>query len=726
MSLLRFARLQVLSTAIFVFLLACAGARGEGAPWLPYGPDGGDARSFAVDTADHAHLYLGTANGWIYESHDEGAAWSRLSKVGKRDDLVIDNIVVDSGNPKHLMIGAWVLGSDPDGGFFESRDGGRSWTSPAAMVHQSIRALAQAPSDPKVLVAGTLTGVYRSRDAGEHWDLISPPESKEIHEVESIAIDPVDPETIYAGTWHLPWKTVDGGQNWSNITARQGIIDDSDVFSIIIDPKDPKTVYASACSGIYKSEDAGVKFEKVKGIPNTARRTQVLMQDPENLDVVYAGTTEGLFRTQDAGHTWGRLTGPEVIVNDVFVDPKDSQRVMLATARGGVLMSNDGGMTFEPSNRGFSARQITAFVGDARRPGTLYAGVVNDKEWGGVFMSRDGGLTWAQRSDGLSGRDVFSLAEAPDGSLVAGTGHGIFRYEDGIWLRTMDAGILAPSEVRVEAAAADDTSARLVRASAETTKGKVKTGTTAKARAAAARAHSSGRSVVLVKGTTRTVPKSHAAAGKGVVGGSAVAGSGYDGVVHALASVGDRMFAATSEGVLSGDATGGKWAKVPGLDGSEWWYVAAAKQSVVVAGLSRMMYSSDGGRTWLELSVPPKVTQVSAVAVDDKGEFWVGGREGVFLSSDNGLTWQTLRDLYMPNVDSLYYDARTDQILVTSNGGATLAGAVNVETRAVKFWDTGWNLRFMRPVGDHLLGATLYDGVVIEPRWVEVDGKGGA
>ncbi len=75
------------------------------------------------------------------------------------------------------------------------------------MHGQSVRSLAQARSNPRVLVAGTLRGVYRTEDGGRHWREISPPGSTEIHEVESLAIDPYDARTIYAGTWHLPWRT---------------------------------------------------------------------------------------------------------------------------------------------------------------------------------------------------------------------------------------------------------------------------------------------------------------------------------------------------------------------------------------------------------------------------------------------------------------------------------------------------------------------------------------
>jgi photosystem II stability/assembly factor-like uncharacterized protein len=145
-------------------------------------------------------------------------------------------------------------------------------------------------------------------------------------------VDPTDPQIVYAGTWHLPWKTEDGGANWHNI--KKGLIDDSDVFSIIIDPAKRRTVFLSACSGIYKSETAGELFRKIQGIPSTARRTRVLMQDPENHEVVYAGTTEGLYKTQDAGKTFQSMTGPDVIVNDVYVDPHDSNHLLLATDRG--------------------------------------------------------------------------------------------------------------------------------------------------------------------------------------------------------------------------------------------------------------------------------------------------------------------------------------------------------------------------------------------------------
>ncbi len=133
------------------------------------------------------------------------------------------------------------------------------------------------------------------------------------------------------------------------------------------------------------------------------------MQDPEQRDVVYAGTTEGLYKTLNSGKTFERLTDSDVVVNAVYVDPGDSNRVLLATDRGGVLTSQEAGVTFTQSNQGISERKVAAVLVDRDNPDVLYAGVVNDKKYGGVFRSSDGGAHWEQLGSGLDGSDVFAL-----------------------------------------------------------------------------------------------------------------------------------------------------------------------------------------------------------------------------------------------------------------------------------------------------------------------------
>jgi photosystem II stability/assembly factor-like uncharacterized protein len=627
--------------------------------WFPLGPYGGDARSFAADSQDSKHLFLGTATGWVYESRDGGGTWNRLSQIMRRNDLVIDHILTDPRATQMVIVGVWCV-DRPDGGLFISSDGGKSWVDEPDMHGQSIRALTRSASSPDTLIAGTLQGVFRSVDNGKHWKPISPAGSMEIHEIESVAVDPKNPEIIYAGTWHLPWKTVDGGAHWENI--KHGIIEDSDVFSIIIDPKQTNIVYASACSGIYKSTNAGAEFKggvslnKLQGIPSSARRTRKLMQDPQHLQTVYAGTTEGLYRTLDGGVQWDKLTGSDVIVNDVYVDPNDSAHVLLATDRGGVLSSHDFAASFRASNAGFSARQVTAYAADPRNPALVYVGVVNDKETGGVFQSNDGGVHWQQQSAGLGGRDVFSLASTSNRTLLAGTTHGIFRLQDGLW-----------------------TDSSALQAASPEHKGPRARGQVVHATAEAAR---------------------------------------LDAVVYSLVPDGYTTYAGTSQGLLRSASDGMSWTPVHALGIVEARFVANERSMLLVADLKRIVLSLDGGEKWVPIAMPVGLTQVSAVAVDGHGGMWVGGREGIFLSQDKGMSWKPLHDLSINQVDSIYFDPIGDRILLTTSTSPVVF-SVKLPDLKVRYWDTGWKLRFARPVGDYILGATLFDGIVVQPKMVD-------
>ncbi len=662
--------------------------------WLPYGPDGGDARAFALDPHDHTHVFLGTLTGTIFDSHDSGSTWKRVARLGSRDDLAVDNIVVDPNDSNHILVGAWVL-DRADGGLYTTTDGGKTWAANDQMKGHSIRALTMAPSDPKILVIGALDGVFRSTDSGKSWSLISPAGNAEIKEVESIAIDPKDPRIIFAGTWHLPWHTSDGGEHWTNIGKPDGLIDDSDVFSIIIDVKNPKILYLSACSGIYRSVNEGGLFEKVKGIPSESRRTRVLMQDPLVESTVYAGTTNGLWKTTDAGHTFALHGNPNYIINDVSVDPQNTKHVLLATDRNGVLVSEDGGLTFQPSNSGFSARQVSAIAQDRSNPNTLYVGVINDKAAGGMFTSPDGGLHWQQQSTGLAGADVFSLGQTPGGTLLAGTRHGIYRLGGDTWTTSGLTLALPPEEKATEE---KKQGARVRAASNAAPTKSVHTRSSTASRTTARTKRDPSVSTAPV----RSVPPQQSSTG-----------------VYAITSSDDAVFAATEEGLLVSRDDGHNWNRVRTANAASWRLVTTQGSSVAVADLKTIAFSTDKGVTFNAVTVPADLTLISSLALDDTGHLWVGGREGVFVSDDNGASWHTVKGLFVPNTSGLYFDRANSRVLVTSNQPGTLVFAVHEPEMSVKYYETGWALRQARSVGDHLVGVTPYDGLVLQPKMVD-------
>jgi photosystem II stability/assembly factor-like uncharacterized protein len=672
---------RVFTRVSFLVLFAVSGLTAQ-TQWSAIGPMGGDARAFAAVPGQPQHLYLGTTNSWIYESVDGGASWHRLSKLDPADDLVLDHIVVDAANTATVYAAAWKL-DQPGGGLWVSRDSGRSWSAVEGLRGQSIRAFAQAPSEPRILIAGTLEGVFRSRDSGVSWTQISPPGSLEIHEVESVAIDPADPEVIYAGTWHLPWKTTDGGEKWHNI--KKGVIDDSDVFSIIIDPAQPKIVFASACSGIYKSENAAELFKKIEGIPSTARRTRVLKQDPGNREVLYAGTTEGLYKTVDGGRHFERMTGPDVIVNDVLIDPEDSNHVLVATDRGGVLLSRDGAASFVAANEGFSGRKVEALLVErppAERPTAptaqppavsptepmerIFAGVVNDKSDGGVFVSADGGAHWEQISEGLEGRDVFALAESPEGTIVAGTNHGIFALEE-----SKDSGD-APGFHWSSRSTIQNT---LVKTATETHNGK--------------RINIEKQ----VKDTRREM----------------------DGRVHAIDLSGEAWLAATPGGVYTSKDKGESWQGGPVMGVGDYLSVAAHGAQLTAARKDGVVLSTDGGESWSPLGIPAMLTRIHAIVFSSDGTLWLGAREGVYFTHDLGKTWMWVHRFPLSDVDALFYDAHLGRILASSRSSDQVY-AIDPKSLGWKWAQTGYKIALVRAAGERLLAASLYDGVVEEPK----------
>jgi hypothetical protein len=302
-------------------------------------------------------------------------------------------------------------------------------------------------------------------------------------------------------------------------------------------------------------------------------------------------------------------------------------------------------------------------VADFAVPARVYVGVVNDKGWGGVFVSENGGLTWTQKSAGLNGNDVFSLGQAQDGTVLAGTGHGLYRLHGEVWDRVQDV-TLAPAT------------------------------------------------------------HGHPAPGKKLAPPARVQGlrgktEPFDANISAISRTGDTLYAATSGGLLVSHTAGGSWNLAGGVERHEWNLVAAARSMVVAATRTNAILTINGGRHWAPVTLPESLTQLAAVAVDGAGGLWMAGREGVFVSENGGHTWETLKNLSIRDVNSLFYDEPLQRMLITANNTNTIAFGVHLPDRALRYWNTGWNLKLVRPVGDHLVGATLFDGMVVQPRMVD-------
>lgn len=656
--------------------------------WQLIGPEGGNVRSLAYDPSDPNRLLLGTSSSQLFISQDGGNSWNLFAHLGAGDDYVFDHIVFDPTNPATVYAAAWGLFNDNDGGVFRSDDGGHTWRELMGAHGKSIRALAMAPSDHNTLVIGALDGVFRTRDGGATWERITPENTQAIENHSSlrnfvsVAIDPQNPDIIYAGTRHLPWKTTDGGANWHNL--KEGILDDSDVFSIIVDPKKPSRVYASACSGIYLSENGAELFHRVQGLPHSAIRTRVLRQDPQRPAIVYAGTTGGLWKTEDNGVRWKLVTATNVIVNDVMIDPRNPDRVLVATDKRGVLVSNDGFRSYTASNRGFSHRVVGDVIADRRDPNKLYVGVVNDQDMGGLFYSDDSGKSWRQSSRGLADRDILSLQQAENGVLFAGTNHGIFSLASvsGSW-----------------------TSAAMIRGPVPEWQPKVETPEPVAVKPKA----KTSKATAASKGKART--------SKPKVPAEAVIPADTAPRVRSVRIGEKAWYAATDEGLFISVDDGKKWYSQPVEGEGDFSAVNSYEDgTVTLAGPKGAYISRDDGKTWNSLVLPNWATHVYNLTLTPDSSLWLGTRQGALRSTDGGQSWRYLGAVGLPKneVLAVRYDAEGHRLLAT----ALHSDGVFESKDDGKSWqstsDAGVPIRAALNYQGHLLVASFYNGLLLQ------------
>jgi photosystem II stability/assembly factor-like uncharacterized protein len=240
-------------------------------------------------------------------------------------------------------------------GIFYSKGGldevGKNWErlaeSPANAVAISI-----APDfeeDP-CIVAGNLSGLYLSRDAGKSWKKGRIPRTTAT--IQAIAFSPnyAQDGFIFAGTREDGiLYSDDRGQTWK--TRSFGFLDPS-VSTIAISPAFTKdeTAYAGTDSGLYYTYTGGLAWRELP-FPTEAGAVLCLGISPgfSQDGIVFAGTEEGgLYRSRNRGKGWQTLRSPGMMINALLVSPKfDQDNTLMVITENGVFQSKDQGDHWE-------------------------------------------------------------------------------------------------------------------------------------------------------------------------------------------------------------------------------------------------------------------------------------------------------------------------------------------------------------------------------------------
>lgn len=321
--------------------------------------------------------------------------WRNLGPAHANGGLVSDIAVPLPRSPAEPRAGTTMYVAGP-GGLFKTVDGGKNWKPLGDdVIANSIGRVVVANTDPNVLwistgyidVFGTLVpgrGLFRSLDAGEHWEQAGFERSEFMG---AVAIHPKDANTVLAcvkGPLSRPskergvYRTTDGGKNWTQVLY---VNEWTGAVDLSIDPVNPNIIYAvtqqqavhprvyvdfGPGSGIYKSKDGGVTWKKMtKGLPKEWGQGSIAVS-PASPNIVYAllddngphlrrNDVEGnasdgvyLYRSLDAGESWERGANNfgwamSYYQNRVFADPVEPGRVY-GTAPD-LIVSTDTGKT---------------------------------------------------------------------------------------------------------------------------------------------------------------------------------------------------------------------------------------------------------------------------------------------------------------------------------------------------------------------------------------------
>ena len=198
---------------------------------------------------------------------------------------------------------------------------------------------------------------------------------------------------------------------------------DASLQCVAVSPADPDVVCCgTADHGLLSSTDAGASWTRVDGIDG-ARVTSVTAASTDEGVTWWAGTEPSrVYRSRDA-LTWTACDGLTDLpsssswafpprphthhVRWIQVDPHDPDHLYVAVEAGALVLTFDGGQTWEDRVEG-SRRDTHSMATHSDAPGRAYCAAGD-----GYAETSDGGETWEHPQDGLNHRYCWSVVVDP-------------------------------------------------------------------------------------------------------------------------------------------------------------------------------------------------------------------------------------------------------------------------------------------------------------------------
>ena len=243
------------------------------------------------------------------------------------------NVVYGSG---YAYDGAWKLC------FMHSTDGGSTFSNTFIPLGGSFtqsygRAIAVSQSNPSVILLGGygysstdatyVPFVFRSTNGGSSFTDVTPAAAASQYYFYGVGIHPTNPDIMLAGSLYSMYRSTDGGNNWTVAASSQTYN-----YDISFSEADPNLVLAAGTNRTYRSTNGGVSWTTVTSGLTGVTGIQWIIPDWSNSSNAFTASSAGFYKSTDSGSSWaeyieglniGRVLAMEESQGWIFMNMQD-------------------------------------------------------------------------------------------------------------------------------------------------------------------------------------------------------------------------------------------------------------------------------------------------------------------------------------------------------------------------------------------------------------------
>ncbi len=420
--------------------------------WRNVGPyRGGRTRAICGVPSQPNVFYMAPVNGGVFKSIDYGRTWQPI--FDDQPTASVGAVAVAPSNPNVIYVGSGEGLHRPDlsvgDGIYKSTDAGKTWTHLGLREGQQIAQLAVDPKNPDrvfVAVAGhpygpnEERGIYRSLDSGKTFEKVL--YRNENVGASDVQIDPSNSQVVYAALWESregPWengvfngdgggifKSTDGGKTWRQLT--KGLPGNIVQANLAIAPSAPKTLFAAVrtktIAKLYRSDDSGETWTGTTDDPRPGLGIgggdlPVVRFDPKNPQIVYSASIV-CWKSTDGGKTWegwrGAPGGDDY--QNVWINPNNPDIILLGSDQGAIVTVNGGKSWSSWYNQ--PTAQLYHVSADNSFPYRLYGGQQESGSVGIKSRGDEGEITFRDWRPVAAEEYGYVVADPLDPDIIIG------------------------------------------------------------------------------------------------------------------------------------------------------------------------------------------------------------------------------------------------------------------------------------------------------------------